>query len=237
MVDIIVPVFNLVELTKDFVESVQKQNNYNLILIDNGSDRPARDYLRSLVTQGIATVIRNDENLGYIKAINQGLRLSSSPLVLFCNNDTVMPIGLLDKLREGARYYDIVAPLTNNVSNAPNRLLVSYPFATLSKLELFAKSIAKTNKNKHEAAEFVFGHCMLVKKEVLESIGGLDERFGMGNYDDLDFCERARRQGFRIGLIKYAFIYHHCHATFNASGIDVDALISTNQEVYDKKWK
>ena len=83
----------------------------------------------------------------------------------------------------------------------------------------------------------VYGHCMLMKRELLERIGKLDEIYGLGNYEDMDFCRRAIESGMKVGLAKDAFVYHFCHATFNSIGIDVEKLLNINKENYRNKWE
>jgi glycosyltransferase involved in cell wall biosynthesis len=81
--DIIIPIWNQMSLTKRCLESIREKTGipYRLILIDNGSEEETRQYLASLAGNGgwRGVLIRNDENLGYIRAINQGLRVSTAP--------------------------------------------------------------------------------------------------------------------------------------------------------------
>ena len=81
--DIIIPIWNQPEATKECVENIVKKTKYpyRLILIDNGSEPEAKIYLESLKIAGKPEValIRNEKNLGYVKAVNQGLRISSAP--------------------------------------------------------------------------------------------------------------------------------------------------------------
>ena len=86
--DIIIPVWNQLELTKECIEHVVKNTHYpyRFIIIDNGSEEQTAVYLKGLNrnSKPEVTLIRNDSNLGYVKAVNQGLRASRADYVCVC---------------------------------------------------------------------------------------------------------------------------------------------------------
>ena len=98
--DIIIPVWNQPEATRECIESIVRGTNYpyRLILVDNGSGPETRSYLEELRKRPAPEVklIRNEENLGYIKAVNQGLKASDAPYVCLMNNDTIPGAGWLE---------------------------------------------------------------------------------------------------------------------------------------------
>lgn len=233
LTDIIVPVLDNLELTKIFIDSALKQKNTHIIVIDNGSREQTKEYLESLLPA--ITLIRNENNLGYVKAINQGLDKSNAPTILLANNDTYLPIDLISLLRSHLNAFDIVSPLSNNIGDTNDVRLINYPYGSYEYADKFADNLYINNITPTEV-DYVFGHCMLIKSEVFKSLGYLDERFGIGNYDDVDYCRRATKRGFKIGIINNLFVYHQCHATFDALEIDVNKLIKDNKTVFDKKW-
>lgn len=95
--DIIIPVWNHKDITKDCIDSIIRNTvyPYSLILIDNASDADTKTYLESLKNNGSIDVklIRNEENLGFVKAVNQGLKASGAPYVCIMNNDTIATPG------------------------------------------------------------------------------------------------------------------------------------------------
>ncbi len=64
------------------------------------------------------------------------------------------------------------------------------------------------NSGRYEEALRVIGFCMLVKREVIEKIGGFDPYYEAGNFEDDDFCIRAQRAGFKIRIAHDVFIHH-----------------------------
>lgn len=240
-VDIIVPVYNLPDLTGRFIESVISQgNDLQLIIIDNGSDRETQELLRGYQSVADIHIIRNENNLGYVKAINQGLAISNSRNILLGNNDTIFTRSLLNNLLDGLKHYDIISPLSNNIGpNSDPRLIAYGGNNSIKHIEEFASKLqANVNDDDlYQDTDFVFGHCLLMKRAVFEQLGFLDERFGVGNYDDVDYCTQARRAGLSIGIRRDCFIYHECHATFDELGVNVDDLIENNKQIFEKKWK
>lgn len=234
MIDIIVPVFNQIEKTKMFVESLKQQEvEINLIIINNGSDNETSDYLKTLN----AILINNIENKGYVKAINQGIKKSTSEIVCFANNDIILPKGMLSLLSQKLVYTDLVGPLSTKINpESDDMRLIDFTFKNFDSLNYFFEDLKIKNKNSLIDIDYLYGHFILMKRNVLDAIGGLDESFGQGNYDDVDFCKRAKLNGFRISLAQDCFIHHFCHTTFNAMNISVASLMEKNKKYFEEKW-
>ena len=75
-----------------------------------------------------------------------------------------------------------------------------------------------------------------MKRAVYEAIGGLDERFGLGLFDDDDFAERARRAGFDLAVAHDLFVHHFGSRTFTGNAIDAKALLDENSRRFKEKW-
>lgn len=90
------------QLTKECRDSIIRHTSspYRLIVIDNGSQRQTKEYLEELTRNNniLITLIRNETNLGYIKAVNQGLNASNGDYVCLLNNDTRVEDGWLEEL-------------------------------------------------------------------------------------------------------------------------------------------
>ena len=72
------------------------------------------------------------------------------------------------------------------------------------------------------------GFCLLMTRAVYEAIGGLDERFGLGFFDDDDLAVRARRAGFELAVAHDLFVHHFGSRTFVGNGVDAEALLEEN---------
>jgi GT2 family glycosyltransferase/tetratricopeptide (TPR) repeat protein len=80
------------------------------------------------------------------------------------------------------------------------------------------------------------GFCLLVRREVLEQIGGFDERFGVGFFEDDDLCVQAREAGYKLLVGLNVFIHHFGSRTFTSLGIDAQKQLKQNFEQFKEKW-
>jgi hypothetical protein len=80
------------------------------------------------------------------------------------------------------------------------------------------------------------GFCLLMKRAVYDKIGGLDERFGLGPFDDDDLAERARRAGFELAVAHDLYVHHFGSRTFSGNGIDIDKQLEENAQRFAAKW-
>ncbi|MHB8830076.1 MAG: tetratricopeptide repeat protein, partial [Syntrophales bacterium] len=83
----------------------------------------------------------------------------------------------------------------------------------------------------------VVGFCLLAKRAVIDRIGGLDEKFGSGNFEDDDFCLRAAAVGYKARIALDAFIHHTGSQTFKGAGINYQQSLLRNWEIFKTKWK
>ncbi|MGB2706244.1 MAG: glycosyltransferase family 2 protein [Candidatus Omnitrophota bacterium] len=228
--DIIIPIWNQLDYTKSCIEHILKNTNYpyRLILVDNGSDSETRNYLEGLKKSKIAEIdlIRNEKNLGFVKAINQGLKASNAPYVCILNNDTLPAFGWLTALVEFAEKHPRVGllnPLCNG--HAERKMTVNE----------YARSVSVSNKNKYMEMNQCQGFAMLIKREVIRRIGYLDERFGIGGFDDTDYSMRAHIAGYQSVCLYSSYVYHREHKSFDKLG-DRKDIQSEAEKDYFKKW-
>ena len=219
--DIIIPVWNQLKLTRECIDSIVRYTRfpYRLIVIDNGSQRQTREYLEELTSNNEIPVnlIRNETNLGYVKAVNQGLRASCGDYVCLLNNDTKVQEGWLEELINVAQ--------SNPKIGILNPVSASLPY---KKKELREKWIE---------IGFATGFCMLIKREVIDKIGFFDEDYEVGFWEDTDYCQRAKRAGYICAVAKASYVYHHPHQTFNFFEQDkINRIFEKNRELFYSKW-
>lgn len=225
--DIIIPVWDQLEATRACLEHLVRNTGfpYRLIIIDNASRADTKKYLESFAAGRPPDVklIRNEENVGFVKAVNQGFGVSDSPYVCLMNNDTVPAPKWLENMVEFADSHGEIG-LVNPLCNGHGE----------RSIDEYAR-ILDNNKGKYMETNQCFGFCMLIKREVIDKIGILDERFGIGGFDDTDYSMRAYRSGYRCAVVYSAYVYHKEHTSFDAMG-DRKLLVSKCEEEYFKKW-
>ena len=232
--DIIIPVWNQPALTQRCLDSLAASTPgpHQVILIDNGSEAPTRQLLEAYAAEhpGRVRVIRNPENLGFIKAANQGLRASTNPFVCLLNNDTVVTDGWLDEMIHVAdrdSRIGLVNPSSNTLGYTP-------PQATLEGVRRYATSLTAQRGQVRRMAMGV-GFCLLIRRAVLDAIGLLDERYGMGNFEDADLSKRALAAGYRCVQALGAYVYHEEKASFKHQ-THWKRAFRENQQAFYAKW-
>ncbi|MEN6520918.1 MAG: glycosyltransferase [Armatimonadota bacterium] len=251
-VSIVILAYNQLYYTKKCLESIEQYTNvpYELIVVDNCSTDGTADYLDSLtdrwekseIENGFCKavkVIKNSENLGYAAGNNCGIAASTGDYVLLLNNDVVVTPGWLERLVRPMEYHSgvgITGPMSNFVSGSQLVKHACYNKSTLEGLNEFAAELAKEYNGEILSHVRVVGFSMLISRSVIEEVGGLDTRYGLGNFEDDDYCIRAVIAGFSVLIVKDCFVHHFGSQTFAGENIDRDRLIMKNWELFKEKW-
>ncbi|MCR8845362.1 glycosyltransferase family 2 protein [Paenibacillus sp. SC116] len=210
---------------------------YELIVVDNGSTDLTVMYLKQ---QPDVTLICNEYNKGFATGCNQGMAIATGDQILFLNNDTVVTPNWLTHLID-ALYASpdigIVGPLTNYSSG---HQIIPVPYKELFDLNVFAHEHQIVNAGKTTEVRRLIGFCLLVKRKVLDEVGGFDELYDIGNFEDDDLCLRAAKAGYRLYIANACFIHHVGHATMNdmvdEQKNNVQHLMGINRKKAKEKW-
>jgi tetratricopeptide (TPR) repeat protein len=147
--------------------------------------------------------------------------------------------GWLDRLIAAAERkaeIGIAGPRSNYVSGCQRVKEIDYHADSLEGLVRFARAFAERHAGQGERVLRCGGFCMLIKRDVVEKIGGFDEVFGLGNFEDDDFCLRAALAGFEAWVVHDCFVHHFGNRTFWGAGIDFNESLKQNWELFKKKW-
>jgi GT2 family glycosyltransferase len=195
---------------------------FEVVIVDNGSCDGSREFVKQAFPS--ARLIENLENRGFAKANNQGIEVSRGRYVLSLNNDTIIKNGTLAGLvRFMQEHPDAGAcgpKVLNQDGTFQRQCRRSFPtlFSSLSyflKLhKLFPRSecfgrYLMTHRDCEEGGEVdsVSGCCLMVRREVIEKVGILDENFIMYG-DDLDWCYRIKQAGWKVCYVPDVEIVH-----------------------------
>lgn len=229
--DIIIPVWNNMELTRDCVNSIIEYTSfpYRIIIIDNASDDPTRRYLENTLRENRNNIvlIRNEENKGFVKAVNQGMRYSSAPYICVMNNDTLATEGWLGEMTEILEKnpdIGIINPSSNTSCQFPGKLTI----------HAYAKNL-KAFKGLYQELYTCRAFSMVLKKEVAQKIGYLDDSYGMGYFDDTDYCKRAQKAGYRTVRAKASYVYHKESQSFSKYKKKSELFLA-NEKKFNSKW-
>ena len=182
---IVIVTFNQIEFTRQCVDSIRRMTDepYELIFVDNGSEDGTPEYLETIAG---ATVIRNLANRGFPAAANQGIAAAVGGQVLLLNNDTIVTTGWLYRLLQAMQSdpkIGLAGPCSNFVGSEQQ---VEINYSNLAGLDGFAWEWGKSHDREVAESSRLIGFCLLLRRAVVDEIGTLDERFGLG-------CLRGRR--------------------------------------------
>jgi GT2 family glycosyltransferase/SAM-dependent methyltransferase len=213
--------------------------DHSPLTTDDGQDRKSKiGNQKSKISRGVLRIITNSKNIGFPAAINQALRVANGQYLLVLNNDTVLTDGWLEGLLRcaaSAPDVGIIGPTSNCASPPQTDPQALYEGA--EGLADYAEHIRHHRAGQWLEVPNVSSFCMLIKREVVEQIGGFDERFGYGTFEDNDFCLRARNAGFRVFMATDVFIHHFGSRTFTALGLDYPKLLLENERKFHEKLR
>jgi glycosyltransferase involved in cell wall biosynthesis/Tfp pilus assembly protein PilF len=233
---------NQLEFTRQCLESVLVHTRppYELVLVDNGSTDATPAYLEELRRRpgpARVVVLRNDTNRGFAAGCNQGLAQARGHYLVLLNNDTIVTAGWLEGLIAWALHdwpkVGMVGPMTNYAA-PPQELRVDY--RTPEELARFAARRRQEFAGQALHVERLLGFCLLLRRDVLERLGGLDERFGLGFFEDDDLGVRVREAGYQLVVALSVYLHHFGSRTFAGLGIDCYQQLRDNYELFRNKW-
>jgi O-antigen biosynthesis protein len=241
IVSIIILTFNQLEYTKKCVKSLRRHTPepHEIIFVDNGSTDSTVQWLKTQMRENKNyKLIENKQNLGFAKGCNQGIELSEGEFILLLNNDVVVADGWLSGLMSCLNHAPdagIVGPMTNSISSPQQIHDDSY--RSVGDLDKYAAKFKERFHHRRIPLNRIVGFCMLFKRTLFEQIGGLDESFGTGNFEDDDFCLRVTLAGYSNYAAGDVFIHHFGSRSFIGSKIDYGASISGNRKILENKWR
>jgi GT2 family glycosyltransferase len=227
--DLVIPVYNALRSTRDCLESVRRFAPpwARVVVVNDASDARTTGFLRA--QEGIV-LLENETNLGFVKTANRGLLFSDAPWVCLLNSDTLLTEGALERMVarcEKDLSIGLCCPLASSAVNLSVKLPAGEDVFS------FARRVARTSPALYPDATTVVGHCLLVKREVIRTLGVFDEIFGRGYCEETDLHYRARAAGWRSVVADDTWIHHRQGASFP----DSDARIAANLRILMSRWR
>jgi GT2 family glycosyltransferase len=220
ILSICIPVFNKFNFTKSCLKDLEKlPNDHEIIVVDNGSTDETQS---NLSNSKEIIYIRNESNGGFARASNIAYAKSSSPNVLFLNND----------IRVSNNHSNWTQPLIDRCSEG----LVGPTMGLLDKDLNFIKEANRVLVGN----SYMSGWCLASSKEIFNKLiingytGPFSEEFGVAYFEDTDLSFRARKLGIKFNVVNLPVVHF---GKQSSSQLNVHQLYTKARQIFIKKWK
>jgi len=239
--------YNTIDYIQACVESIRaftEEGRYEIIIVDNGSKDGSVEWLQE---QDDLKCIFNEENVGFPKGCNQGMEISRGTEIMLLNSDIIVTPRWHEQMIKALYSSDdigAVSCVTNSCSNH-QEIPVPYKTVDIDELLAFAESHNHSNPALWTMHFTLVGFCFMFRHRIYEALGGLDERFTPGNYEDDDYSFRIMQAGYKLILCRDTFIHHYGSGSFvkkrtpeeeRAHIIKYNALLDKNFAYFQSKW-
>lgn len=218
---IVIPSWNARDYLIECLASIEEtagRHTREIIVVDNGSDDGSADAVKSGYPE--VRIIRNEKNLGFAKAINQGLRASRGRTIALINSDIKILGDCMDALVSyldehakvgiaGPRVLNADRSLQPSCRRLPSPLnLVAEALGLQNVLPAWGTFMHEWPHDRDRDVEVLSGCFWIVRREALESVGHLDEDFFIYG-EDIDWCRRFADAGWRVRFTPAAEAIHY----------------------------
>lgn len=233
---IVMLTYNQLEYTKVCIESIRKftdKNKYEIIVVDNKSTDGTVNWLKG---QDDLVVIYNEENKGFPAGCNQGISIAKGENILLLNNDVIVTPNWLYNLNKALWSADDIGAVGAVSNSCTYYQQIDVSYNNINEMLDFSQLYNKSDEDYWSYRTKLIGFCMLIKKDVIDRIGLLDEIFTPGNFEDDDISFRIINNGYKMLLCKDTFIHHFGSVSFGKLSSEYNRILQTNLNKFKKKW-
>ena len=241
-VSIVVLCYNQLDYTKQCISSILDKTaypNYELILVDNNSSDDTAQYLKDLDQEyDRIKIVLNTTNRGFAGGNNDGIAVASGDYILLLNNDTLVTRGWLTNMVKRFRNKNVgvVGPVTNSIGNEAMVNLGYHKDVSQMPSLAYAYTAEHMNENYPNNGTLAM-FCFMFSRKVLETVGLLDEGYGIGMFEDDDYCMAVKKAGMEIVLAEDVFIHHYGSVSFKKmEDKSYRDLFEKNKTRFEEKW-
>ncbi len=236
-VSVVVLTYLKPKYTKLCIDSIlhrSKYPNFELIIVDNGSDKKTVRVIKSFENDTRVKITLNKINYGFSKGNNIGMRQATGDYIVLFNNDAVATPGWISRLVFHIRKKGVglVGPVTNGIGNEA-KISIIYD-DNLSDMERAARNYTSAHWGETLELKNLAAFCWILTKSLYKKIGGFDEQYATAYFEDDDYCMMVKKQGLKLLCADDVFIHHYWGST--GKTID-DFLAMQNRKRFERKWR
>ena len=177
------------------------------------------------------------DNRGFAAGVNAAAAAAHGDYLCLLNNDTLLTRGWLSALvrhLEASRELGMVGPSTNEIANDAR---VDVGYRELRHLDSWARGFTRARSGRSDPMPMLAMFCALLRRDVFDRIGPLDERFEIGMFEDDDYARRLAAEGFRLAVARDSFVHHAGRGSFRAlPDEEYLRIFRENRRRYEEKW-
>ncbi|MDP7027983.1 MAG: glycosyltransferase family 2 protein [Candidatus Marinimicrobia bacterium] len=221
MISIITLSYDGVEYTRAFVNSIRENTTlpYELIIVDNGSEPATQKWVEDAADKSI--IYQN--NQGFSRGFNEGVKIAEGEYIMLANNDTEFP-----------PHWDRL--LLDTMDKNPGAGIVSPVYTSGRKSALRFQSGDKILKifpfRKYPSAVAF----LMRRSEFLPVFGGYNEDYAIASGEDADLCFTVWKKGYDILIDERVLIIHEGKVTSSSKLKDWKAHFKVNSKQFKRKW-
>lgn len=256
-VSIIILTTNALAMTKEQLKDIEKLDTKGIdcecLVVDNGSNDGSQEELTGLTLPNMKyKFIESGANLGFAGGNNVGIKDAMKrgfEYIILMNNDLILPTDIVKKLvdfMESNPEVGIASPKMyfaegyefhkDRYKESEKGKVIWYAGGIIDRKNIYSthKGVDEVDKGQYnniEDTDFANGATVIIRREVIEKIGLLDSSFFL-YWEDADFCERAKRSGFRVVYFPGTCMWHKVSASTGGSGSPTNDYFLTRNRVY-----
>lgn len=242
-VSVIVLTYNNLELNRKCIQSIIDNTgypNYELIIVDNKSTDGTVEYLHEVEqwNNGKIKIIFNQENSGFAGGNNIAISQSTGDYILLLNNDTVVTRGWITNMVKHLKQnpnYGMCGAVTNSIGNEAQ---INVKYSNYNELLEFAFAYTQIHMGEeYNNADRLAMFCAMIPKGIISKCGMLDDNYKVGMFEDDDYAQAVKKQGFELVIAEDAFIHHVNNASFKKiDDKEYNEIFEANKKLFEEKW-
>ena len=248
---IIILACNKAEYTRACLDALLTTDpiRFEVVLVDNGSTDGTSAMLDELDPRFAAAgsrlrVVRNADNVGAIAGRNQAMEIAEGENFIFLDNDTVVCApgwldGLLDALQSEPEA-GIVGPKLCFAFDPHWIQCAGVGISRTGRVQFRGRGEPRDDPrfSRRQEVQSLISACFLFRRSLYEEIGGLDEAFSPVQFEDFDFCYRARARGYRVIYVPEVEVLHWESVTSDGTvALPNTYLIIRNGLTFKRRWR
>lgn len=220
-IHIVLPVYGALDRATETIRSLKATTLHHPVsvsVLDDGSPEPETSAMLSEACRDDPRIRLSErrDNRGYVVTVNEGLAEAPPGAdIVFLNSDILLTRDWLGKLSEAAHSRSDIATVTP-LSNQASAYSIICPDTFRDECNEFLETLTGGPPRLPEVPTGV-GFCLYVRRPALDQVGPFDMAFHPGYGEEVDFCLRARAQGFVNVLEDRTFVYHYGNQSFGAA--------------------